>query len=181
MSRIGRLPIPLEGVEVKIKDNLVSVKGKRGEASYSLPGGITAKVDGDILHVKRSDDSSEQKTLHGVTRAELNNRVVGVRNGHRKELIVHGKGYAAEIKGKALEMQIGFSHKVVADVPAGLNIEVKPSQNEFTLIITGNDKHLVGAFASTLYKLRKVEPYNLIGFRYSDQQVKRKAAKSVVS
>ncbi len=78
-------------------------------------------------------------------------------------------------------MQIGFSHRVVAAIPEGLAIEVKPGQNEFTLVITGNDKHLVGAFASTLYKLRKVEPYNLIGFRYSDQQVKRKAAKSVVS
>lgn len=181
MSRIGRLPIPIEGVEVTIKDAMVSVKGKRGADSYPLPDGITARVEDTLLHLDRRDDSPEQRRLHGVTRAEINNRVVGVRDGHKKELIVNGKGYTAEIKGKALEMQIGFSHKVVADVPQGLNIEVKPGQNTFTLEITGNDKHLVGAFASTLYKLRKVEPYNLIGFRYSDQHVKRKAAKSVVS
>lgn len=181
MSRIGRLPIPIDGVEVKIADNIVSVKGKRGEDSYPLPEGITAKVDGALLHIGRADDSQDQRRLHGVTRAEINNRVLGVVKGHSITLIVQGKGYSADVKPKAIDMQIGFSHRVVAAIPAGLKIEVKPGQNEFTLTLTGNDKHLVGAFASTLYKLRKVEPYNLIGFRYSDQQVKRKAAKSVVT
>jgi large subunit ribosomal protein L6 len=179
MSRIGKLPIPLEGVEASIADGTVSVKGKRGSDSYPLPEGITVEKDGDVLHVKRADDSQAQRRLHGVTRAEINNRVVGVRDGHRRVLIVQGKGYSAEAKPKAIEMQVGFSHKVVASIPEGLSVEVQPGQNTFTLTITGNDKHLVGAFASTLYKIRKVEPYNLIGFRYSDQQVKRKAAKSV--
>ncbi len=181
MSRIGRLPIPLDGVEVKIADSLVSVKGKRGEDSFTLPGGIAAKTDGGFLHVTRSDDSQDQRRLHGVSRAEVNNRVLGVSIGHSRSLIVQGKGYSAELKPNALDMQIGFSHRVVAAIPDGLKVEVKPGQNTFTLVITGNDKHLVGAFASTLYKLRKVEPYNMIGFRYSDQQVKRKAAKSVVT
>ncbi len=181
MSRIGRLPISLDGVEVKIADGLVTTKGKRGEATYPLPEGIDAKIEGTFLHIGRADDSQDQRRLHGVTRAEINNRVLGVTRGHSRSLIVQGKGYSAEVKPKALDMQIGFSHRVVAAIPEGLAIEVKPGQNEFTLVITGNDKHLVGAFASTLYKLRKVEPYNLIGFRYSDQQVKRKAAKSVVS
>ncbi len=181
MSRIGRLPIPLEGVEAKITDGLVSFKGKRGTTSYPLPEGTTAKIEEGFLHIGRADDSQEQRRLHGVTRAEMNNRVLGVSKGHTKILIVQGKGYSAEVKPKALDMQIGFSHRVVAEIPTGLKIEVKPGQNEFTLTITGNDKHLVGAFASTLYKLRKVEPYNLIGFRYSDQQVKRKAAKSIVT
>lgn len=180
MSRIGRLPIPLEGVEVDIKEGVVSVKGKRGSDSYPLPAGITAKVEAGFIHLERSDDSPEQRRLHGSTRAEVNNRVVGVREGHKQVLVVNGKGYTAEIRGKALEMQIGFSHKVVASIPDGLSIDIKPGQNTFTLEITGNDKHLVGSYASTLYKLRKVEPYNLIGFRYIDQQVKRKAAKSVV-
>ncbi len=181
MSRIGRLPIPLEGVEAKISDSSVSFKGKRGTVSYPLPEGVTAKIEEGFLHIGRADDSQEQRRLHGVTRAEMNNRVLGVSRGHTKILIVQGKGYSAEVKPKALDMQIGFSHRVVAEIPAGLKIEVKPGQNEFTLTITGNDKHLVGAFASTLYRLRKVEPYNLIGFRYSDQQVKRKAAKSIVT
>ncbi len=181
MSRIGRLPISLDGVEVKLADGMVTAKGKRGEAFYPLPEGITAKIEGTFLHLGRADDSQDQRRLHGVTRAEVNNRVLGVSKGHSRSLIVQGKGYSAEVKPQALDMQIGFSHRVVAAIPAGLVVEVKPGQNEFTLTITGNDKHLVGAFASTLYKLRKVEPYNLIGFRYSDQQVKRKAAKSVVS
>jgi len=181
MSRIGKLPILIDGVEVKIDGRDISVKGKRGESGYSLPDGISADIIDGILHIRRSDDSPEQRRLHGVSRAEVNNRVVGVRDGHKRILIVQGKGYAAELKGKAIEMQIGYSHKILADVPAGLSVEIQPSQNEFTLTITGNDKHLVGSYASTLYKLRKVEPYNMIGFRYSDQQVKRKAAKSVVS
>ncbi|MCD4708178.1 MAG: 50S ribosomal protein L6 [Candidatus Sabulitectum sp.] len=181
MSRIGRLPISVDGVEVKIADGMVSVKGKRGEGSYPLPEGITAKVEGTFLHIARADDSQYQRRLHGVTRAEVNNRVLGVSKGHSRTLIVQGKGYSAEVMPKALDMQIGFSHRVVAAIPDGLKVEVKPGQNTFSLTITGNDKHLVGAFASVLYKLRKVEPYNLTGFRYSDQQVKRKAAKSVVT
>ena len=181
MSRIGRLPISVDGIEVKIADGMISVKGKRGEGSYPFPEGITGKVEGAFIHIARADDSQDQRRLHGVTRAEVNNRVVGVSKGHSRTLIVQGKGYSAEVRPKALDMQIGFSHRVVAAIPDGLKVEVKPGQNEFALTITGNDKHLVGAFASTLYKLRKVEPYNLIGFRYSDQQVKRKAAKSVVT
>ena len=181
MSRIGRLPIQLDGVEVKIADGMVFVKGKRGEDSYALPEGISARQEDSILHLERADDSQDQRRLHGVTRAEINNRVIGVSKGHSITLIVQGKGYSAEVKPNSIDMQIGFSHRVVAAIPAGLIIETKPGQNEFSLTIAGNDKHLVGAFASTLYKLRKVEPYNLIGFRYSDQQVKRKAAKSVVS
>jgi large subunit ribosomal protein L6 len=181
MSRIGNLPILLDGVEVKISEGFVSVKGVRGSDSYPLPEGITAEVKESILYIKRLDDSTNQRRLHGVTRAEINNRVVGVRTGHTLTLIVQGKGYSAELKPKAIDMQIGYSHRVVAAVPQGLIVEVQPGQNTFSLKITGNDKHLVGAFASTLYKLRKVEPYNLIGFRYSDQQVKRKAAKSVAS
>jgi len=181
MSRIGNLPILLDGIEVKISEGIVSVQGARGKDSYPLPEGITVEVDGSILYVKRLDDSPNQRRLHGVTRAELNNRVVGVRDGHTRTLIVQGKGYTAEVKPKAIDMQIGFSHRVVVAIPEALKIEVQPGQNTFSLKISGNDKHLVGAFASTLYKLRKVEPYNLIGFRYSDQQVKRKAAKSVAS
>ncbi len=94
-------------------------------------------------------------------------------------LIVHGKGYQAEVKGRILEMQVGFSHKVLFEIPGGLEIVIKPGQNTFTLTVNGIDKHLVGAFTAELYKIKKVEPYNLIGFRYSDQHVKRKAVKTI--
>ena len=106
MSRIGRLPIPLEGVEAKISDSSVSFKGKRGTVSYPLPEGVTAKIEEGFLHIGRADDSQEQRRLHGVTRAEINNRVLGVSKGHTKILIVQGKGYSAEVKPKALDMQI---------------------------------------------------------------------------
>jgi large subunit ribosomal protein L6 len=181
MSRIGKLPIPLSGAKVTISGNTVTATGSRGEDTFLLPDGITIEVTGDMIHVNRRDDSPDQRRLHGVTRAQLNNRILGVTRGHTRELIVQGKGYQAELTGKSIEMQIGFSHKVVASIPEGLNVDLKLGQNTFTLTISGNDKHLVGDFAAALYKIRPVEPYNLIGFRYSDQQIKRKAAKSATS
>jgi large subunit ribosomal protein L6 len=138
------------------------------------------EVEG-TLRVSRKDDSQEQKRLHGTIRAQLSNRVTGVSKGHSVTLIVQGKGYQAEVSGSALDMQVGFSHRVVVSIPGGIEVDVTPGQNTFTLKITGNDRHLVGDFASLLYRIKPVEPYNLIGFRYSGQYVKRKAAKTVVS
>lgn len=181
MSRIGKLPIPLNGAKVTLSGNVVSAAGPRGEDSFLLPDGITIEVVGETIHVNRTDDSPDQRRLHGVTRAQLNNRILGVTRGHTVELVVQGKGYQAELVGRSIEMQIGFSHKVVATIPKGLSVEMKLGQNTFNLTISGNDKQLVGDFAAALYKLRPVEPYNLIGFRYSDQQIKRKAAKSATS
>lgn len=181
MSRIGKLPIPLDGAKVTLAGSVVTAAGPRGEDSFPLPDGITIEVTGDTMYVHRRDDSQDQRRLHGVARAQLNNRVLGVTRGHTRQLVVQGKGYQAELKGKAVEMQVGFSHRVVASIPEGIEVDIKLGQNTFTLTITGNDKHLVGAFASTLYKVRPVEPYNLIGFRYSDQQIRRKAAKSATS
>lgn len=180
MSRIGRLPIPLpENVTISSRKNKVTVKGPRGEMSLEIPKGI--KVDHknvDVL-ISRKDDSKELTQLHGTTRANLANRVKGVSSGHQKILIVKGKGYQGEVKGGILEMQVGFSHKVLFEIPEGLEIIVKPGQNSFTLTVTGNDKQLVGAFSAEMYKIKPVEPYNLIGFRYSDQHVKRKAVKTI--
>ncbi|MFO7626625.1 MAG: 50S ribosomal protein L6 [Candidatus Fermentibacteraceae bacterium] len=181
MSRIGKLPIPLHGAKVTLSGNTVTAVGARGEDTFVLPDGITIEVTGEMVNINRRDDSPDQRRLHGVTRAQLNNRILGVTRGHTLELVVQGKGYQAELVGKSVEMQIGFSHKVVATIPEGLKVELKLGQNTFGLVISGNDKQLVGNFASTLYKIRPVEPYNLIGFRYSDQQIKRKAAKSATS
>ncbi len=181
MSRIGKLPIPLNGSRVTVSGNTVTAAGSRGEDTFVLPDGITIEVTGEAVHVNRRDDSPDQRRLHGVTRAQLNNRIMGVTRGHSRELVVQGKGYQAEMIGKSIEMQIGFSHKVVATIPDGLSVELKLGQNTFSLIINGNDRQLVGNFAAALYKIRPVEPYNLIGFRYSDQQIKRKAAKSATT
>ena len=179
MSRIGRLPIPIpEKVTVTSKKNVVTVKGSKGEMSLTIPSGIKVKI-GDEIVISRKSETKELTMLHGTIRAHLANNIKGVSMGHSKILIVHGKGYQAEVKGRILEMQLGFSHKVLFEIPDGLEIVIKPGQNTFTLTVNGISKHLVGAFSGELYKIKKVEPYNLIGFRYSDQHVKRKAVKTI--
>ena len=179
MSRIGNHPVSLpDKVTVDVKDGTVTVKGPKGELSIELPEGITTEAGEGTLLLNRRDDSREMKRFHGTYKRHVENMVTGVSKGHRRDLIANGKGYQAEVKGKVLEMQVGFSHKVLADIPEGLKVEVKPGQNTFTVSIEGVDKHLVGAYAASIYKLRPVEPYNMIGFRYSDQHVKRKAAKA---
>jgi large subunit ribosomal protein L6 len=179
MSRIGFHPVSLpDKVTAEVTDGTVTVKGPRGELSIELPDGITTEAGEGTLLLNRRDDSREMKRFHGTFKRHVENMVTGVSEGHRRELIANGKGYQAEVKGNVLEMQVGFSHKVLADIPEGLSVEVKPGQNTFSLSIEGIDKHLVGAYAATLYGIRPVEPYNMIGFRFSDQHVKRKAAKA---
>jgi large subunit ribosomal protein L6 len=178
MSRIGFHPVILpDKVTAEVEDGTVRVKGPRGELSIGLPEGITTEAGEGTLLLNRRDDSREMKRFHGTFKRHVENMVTGVSEGHRRELVASGKGYQAEVKGKVVEMQVGFSHKVLAEIPEGLSVEVAPGQNTFTLKIEGIDKHLVGAFASTIYGIRPVEPYNMIGFRYSDQHVRRKAAK----
>jgi len=179
MSRIGKLPIPIpEKVTVTAEKDLVKVKGPRGEMALTIPEGINVEIGEQIL-VNRDAETKELTRLHGTTRAHLANRVQGVSEGHKRILEVQGKGYQAEVKGRILEMQLGFSHKVLFEIPRGLEIEVKPGQNAFTLTVVGIDKQLVGAFSAELYRVKPVEPYNMIGFRYSDQYVKRKAVKTI--
>lgn len=180
MSRIGRLPIPLpDKVKLDISDGSVGIKGPLGEHVMSMPEGITVSiVDGQAI-LERRDDSIEQKRMHGTTRAHLANWVTGLSEGHKKVLLVQGKGYQGEVTGKILEMQLGFCHKVLFEIPAGITVSVLPGQNSFTITVSGSDRHLVGAVASELYKIKPVEPYNLIGLRYSDQQVRRKTVKTI--
>lgn len=179
MSRIGKLPIPIpDKVDVTTSGDVVTVKGPRGELSLTLPQGIDIKIDGEVV-LTRKEDTKQSSRLHGTTRAHLANFVQGVSQGHSKTLEVQGKGYQAEVVKHILEMQLGMSHKVLFEIPEGLEVEVKPGQNAFTLTVSGIDKHLVGAFSAELYKIKPVEPYNLIGFRYSDQYVKRKAVKTI--
>jgi large subunit ribosomal protein L6 len=161
-----------------MKGDVVTVKGPRGEMDLTIPRGISVDI-GEQIVLSRKKDTKELARLHGTTRAHLANRVQGVSEGHSKILEVQGKGYQAEVKNEILEMQLGFSHKVLFQIPKGLEIEIKPGQNAFTLTVSGIDKQLVGAFAAELYRIKPVEPYNLIGFRYSDQYIKRKAVKTI--
>jgi large subunit ribosomal protein L6 len=179
MSRIGNQPIPIPAkVAVTVKDCRVRVKGPLGEMEHDLPEGIRAESAAGVIQVSRSADTPEMRRLHGVTRAHLANKVKGVSDGHTISLIVNGKGFSGEVKGKIVEMQLGFSSRMLVEIPSGLKVVVQPGQNTFTIVVSGINKDLVGSFASILYRIRPVEPYNLIGFRYSDQQVRRKAAKT---
>lgn len=179
MSRIGKLPVQIPDKVTVVSDkDLLKIKGPRGEMEMTVPNGIKVEIGDEIL-VTREKDTKELSRLHGTTRAHLANRIQGVSLGHSRTLIVEGKGYQAEVKARILEMQLGFSHKVLFEIPRGLELEIKPGQNSFTLTVTGIDKQLVGAFSAELYKTKPVEPYNLIGFRYSDQYVKRKAVKTI--
>jgi large subunit ribosomal protein L6 len=179
MSRIGNQPIPIPaGVAVTVKEGSVRVKGQLGEMEHSLPDGITAEIVEGAIHVARSCDTTELRRFHGVTRAHVANKVKGVSDGHTITLVVNGKGFSGEVKGRIVEMQLGFSSRMLVEIPAGIKVTTQPGQNTFKLVISGINKELVGSFASVLYRIRPVEPYNLIGFRYSDQQVRRKAAKT---
>lgn len=180
MSRIGRLPVSLPAkVELSIKEDAVTIKGPLGEHTMKLPEGITVSVAGETAVLSRRDDSVEQKRIHGTTRAHLANWVAGLSAGHTRVLMVEGKGYQGEVNGKVLEMQLGFCHKVLFEIPRGIRMTVAPGQNAFTITVSGSDRHLVGAVASELYKIKPVEPYNLIGLRYSDQHVRRKTVKTI--
>lgn len=180
MSRIGRSPIPIpEKVSLSVSKGIVNIEGPRGKSDYVLPEGISARKSDNILVIERVNDTKPMKTIHGTVRAQIANEITGVFEGHKKTLLVNGKGFQAEVKEDLLVMQLGFSHKVIFEIPVGLAVEVTPGQNSFSLIITGNNKQLTGAFAAELYRIRPVEPYNMIGFRYSDQYVKRKTIKTI--
>jgi large subunit ribosomal protein L6 len=177
MSRIGKTPIPVpSGVDVTISGPSVKVKGPKGELSRDVPGGITIRQDGDVLVVERPDDERESRALHGLVRSLVNNMVLGVTEGFRKELDIVGVGYRAAANGKdKLDMSLGFSHPVVVQAPPGVEFVVpQPTRIE----VHGIDKQLVGQVAADIRSLRKPEPYKGKGVRYVDERVRRKAGKA---
>ena len=177
MSRIGRSPIDLPGgVDVTIAGQHVTVKGPKGSLAWSVPDDITVTKDGDTLTVARPDDERAHRALHGLTRSLVNNMVLGVTDGFRKELEIVGVGYRATAKGPAkLELALGFSHPVNIDAPDGITFEVPtPTQ----VAIVGIDKEVVGQVAANIRSIRKPEPYKGKGVRYRDERVRRKAGKA---
>jgi large subunit ribosomal protein L6 len=178
MSRIGKAPIDIPtGVDVTVKGQSVTVKGPKGELTRVMDEPITAKVDGAVLTVERPDDARQNKALHGLFRALLNNMVIGVEKGFSKELAILGVGYRAALKGKILELQVGFSHVVNLETPDGITVEVpEPTK----IIVSGIDKELVGQHAANIRAVKKPEPYKGKGIRYVDEYVRRKAGKAGV-
>ena len=177
MSRIGKKPVIIPAnVTVDIAEgNVVTVKGPKGTLSYTFHPDMILKVEGNVLTVERPDEEHLHKSLHGLTRTLLNNMIVGVTEGYKKELEVNGVGYRAEKKGKQLVMRLGFSHEVFVDEIPGITIEV-PAPNK--IIIRGIDKQTVGQFAAEVREKRPPEPYKGKGIRYAGEVVRRKEGKT---
>ncbi|MFO7281619.1 MAG: 50S ribosomal protein L6 [Thermoanaerobacterales bacterium] len=177
MSRIGKAPIPVpSGVEVSIEDRHITVRGPKGTLERDIPGSITVRQDGDQLVVERPDDERQTRAMHGLVRSLVNNMVVGVTEGFRKELEIVGVGYRATAKGPdALELALGFSHPVNVKAPDGITFEV-PAPNR--IVVSGIDKEAVGQVAADIRAWRKPEPYKGKGIRYAGEHVQRKAGKA---
>ena len=176
MSRIGNKPVVIPaGVTIDLKDNTVTVKGPKGELSYTFNQNISLEQrEGEVVFT-RPDDSKENKTIHGTTRAVFNNMVVGVTEGFQKELELIGVGYRAQLQGKNLVLNVGYSHPVEFTPEEGLEIEV-PSNTK--VIVKGYDKQKVGELAANIRGVRPPEPYKGKGIRYVDEFVRRKEGKT---
>jgi large subunit ribosomal protein L6 len=179
MSRVGKLPIPIpSGVDVKVDGSRVSVKGPKGELQRDFSEQITVTVEDGQAVVTRADDQRDSRALHGLTRALLQNMITGVSDGYAKTLKIVGVGYRAAAQGKGLELQVGFSHPVQVDAPAGISLEVP---DPTTIVVGGIDKELVGQVAANIRKVRPPEPYKGKGIRYENERVRRKAGKAGVA
>jgi large subunit ribosomal protein L6 len=177
MSRIGKKPVLLPaGVQVKINGSSVHVKGPKGELSRTFDPAMTLAQQGNEVIVSRPDDLRQNRALHGLTRALLNNMVEGVTQGFKKTLIVDGVGYRAELTGKRLMLYLGYSHPIVVESPDGITLEADPKAK--TISVAGIDKEKVGEIAAEIRSLRQPEPYKGKGIRYSDEVVRRKAGKA---
>ena len=176
MSRIGNKAITLPaGVSVEVAaGNLVTVKGPKGELSFQFNSELEIATVGSECVVKRPNDTKVMKMMHGTTRALLNNMIVGVSEGFKKQLDIIGVGYRFTLKGNVLVISAGYSHPVEMEIPEGITVEV-PSNTEVT--VKGIDKVLVGEFAANIRKVRQPEPYKGKGIRYKDEHVRRKEGK----
>jgi large subunit ribosomal protein L6 len=175
MSRIGRRPIQLpSGVTVTIEPELVSVKGPKGELSERVPRDIEVVQEGETLLVSRPTDRGEHRALHGLTRSLVANMVQGVTDGYEKRLEIQGVGYRAQLKGKNLELAVGYSHPVPIPAPSGIEFEVpQPTR----IVVKGISKQQVGEIAAIIRKQRPPEPYKGKGIRYEGEYVQRKVGK----
>ena len=176
MSRIGKQPIGIpDGVTVNVANGEIQVKGPKGTLSCGVPDGIGAKVEDGQLVMDRSDDSKGARANQGLARSLANNMVVGCSTGFTKVLEIEGVGYRADVKGKVLNLLLGFSHPVDMPIPEGLSVAVEANTR---VSITGADKQAVGQFAADVRALRPPEPYKGKGVRYDDEHIRRKVGKA---
>ena len=176
MSRIGKLPIPIpDGVSVDIKDKIIIIKKNSEELSFKINHDINVKVDDNKIIVERISDQRLHRSLHGLTRNMIFNMVKGVNEGFEKTLEIKGVGYRADLKGKDLELSLGYSHPIKLKAPQGIEFNVDKQK---IIKVKGADKQLVGKIAADIRNYRKPEPYKGKGVRYIDEQVRRKVGKA---
>ncbi len=176
MSRIGKKPIAIPaGVDVKLNGTEITVKGPKGELKNTLRPEMEVVIENSEIIVKRPNDDQMNRSLHGLTRTLIANMVEGVTEGFKKELDVNGVGYRVQKQGKNLVMNLGYSHQVIMEEPAGLTIEV-PGPNK--IIVSGSDKQAVGQLAAQIREKRPPEPYKGKGIKYVDEYIRRKEGKA---
>lgn len=177
MSRIGRLPVEIPaGVNVEVKGTSIHVKGPKGELSHTFPPVVEIKVADGQINVERQSEEKFHRSMHGTARSVIQNMVTGVSEGFEKFLEIQGVGYRAEMKGKNLEIIVGYSHPVEVEPPQGIEFEVLERNN--VIRIFGYDKQAVGQMAAVIRKIRPPEPYKGKGIRYRGEYVRRKAGKA---
>ena len=177
MSRIGNKVISLpEKVEVKVDDSSLTVEGPKGKLEWALPSGLELEQEDGTVRISRSSEDRKLRAMHGTARALLANMIEGVSNGFVRELEVQGVGFRAAVKGKALDLSLGFSHPVLHPIPEGLTVTVEENTK---IKVEGIDKQLVGQFAADVRAYYPPEPYKGKGVRYKDEYVRRKQGKSV--
>lgn len=180
MSRIGKAPIAIPaGVTVSVKDNVVTVKGPKGELTQEVNPAITVSVEDGYVHVTRPDDERQNRAMHGLYRALIHNMVVGVSEGYKKELELVGVGYRATSTGQVLELSLGYSHAIYIKLPKEIKVEAKTERNKNPLIILeSSDKQLLGQVCAKIRSLRKPEPYKGKGIKFVGEIIRRKSGKS---
>ena len=180
MSRIGKLPISIPaGVAVSVKDNTVTVKGAKGELTQSINPAITVEVENGEVKLTRPDDEGLNRSMHGLYRSLINNMVIGVSQGYKKELELVGVGYRASNQGQVLEFSLGFTHNIFMQLPKEIKVETKSERNQNPLVILEScDKQLIGQVCAKIRSFRKPEPYKGKGIKFVGEQIRRKAGKS---
>lgn len=180
MSRIGNNPISIpSGVEIKFENDVVSVKGPKGELTQKIDSSIGINVEGDTLNVSRTSEAKQHKAFHGLYRALISNMVTGVTEGYKTQQELVGVGYKAEVNGQILELNLGFSHNIYIQVPAEIKVSAETVKGKNPVItMESHDKQLIGQVAAKIRSMRKPEPFKGKGVRFVGEEIRRKAGKS---
>jgi len=177
MSRIGKKPVEIpSGVDVKLLDSMIKIKGPKGELQWSFPTGTAVSVKDKMIVVERADDQKKNRALHGLTRSLISNMVLGVTQGYQRVLDITGVGYRAQVQGKKVVLSLGYSHAVEYNLPEGISAAVDQKQVQITL--TGIDKQKIGQVAANLRALRSPDAYKGKGLRYGGERLKLKVGKT---